>query len=77
VTRTAAKKIPATNARIGRWISGRETLPTVSVVVPGGNGAKRLIIDAKPGRMAARVEWRLKPVNKKILVKIGQKKSRI
>src|SRR5438445_760018 len=50
--RTAAKKSPATKAMMLAF-------------VPGANGAERSMVKAKPGRMAARVEWRRKPVNEK------------
>jgi hypothetical protein len=35
------------------------------------------MVKAMPEHMAARLDWRLKPVNKKMLLKIGQKKARI
>jgi hypothetical protein len=62
---TAAKKIPATNARIGRRTSGLEILPTVFVVVRSGNGAKRGFIERKPVLMAARLVSRFDLVNTK------------
>ena len=65
MARTAAEKIPATNARIGRRTSGLEILPTASVVVRSGNGAKRRIIEGKPVRMTARLVSRFDHVNTK------------
>src|SRR5439155_6877336 len=61
--RTAAKKIPATRARIGRRVSGRVISPAVSIAVRSGNAAKRRVVKAKPGGIAARVEQRHKPGN--------------
>jgi len=44
--------------------------------VRSGNEAKRRIIEAKPVRMAARLELRHKGVNQKILVKSPNEKLR-
>ena len=71
--RTAAKKIPATKLTIrDRW-AGR--------VIPSAvwcrNAAKRYVVKAMPEHMAARLDWRFKAVNKKMLLKFGQKKARI
>jgi hypothetical protein len=35
------------------------------------------MVKAMPEHMAARLDWRFKPVNKKMLLKIGPKKARI
>jgi hypothetical protein len=74
--RTTAKKIPATRAGVDRSASGRGISPAVSVAVRSGNAAKRWIVWAKPGRMAARLEWGHRHVNQKISLKISQKKPR-
>jgi hypothetical protein len=74
--RTTAKKIPATRVGVDRWANGRGISPGVSVAVRSENAAKRWIIEAKPGRMAARLEWGDRHVNQKISLKISQKSRR-
>ena len=53
--RRVAKKIPATKLRIRGRTAGR--------AVRFGNAAERYMVKAKPVRMAARLDWRHKPVN--------------
>ncbi|PYI70993.1 MAG: hypothetical protein DMF02_07520 [Verrucomicrobia bacterium] len=57
--RRVAKKIPATELRIRGRTAGRG----IPRAVRFGNAAERYMVKAKPVRMAARLDWRHKPVN--------------